>query len=93
VPTLAAELAERELDVQETTVSNDRDVIRCYINPHIGARQLYDIDKRIIHKPVQDAAAGGRRSARCPRRWKSVASGRWHPPSQQGGRGTSVSQS
>ncbi len=42
-------LAERELDVQETTVANYRDVIRCYVTPHIGARQLYTIDKRVMH--------------------------------------------
>jgi integrase len=42
-------LRERELDVQETTVANYRDVIRCYVAPHIGARQLYTVDKRILH--------------------------------------------
>jgi hypothetical protein len=29
-------LAERELDVEPTTLSNYRDVLRCYIVPHIG---------------------------------------------------------
>ncbi|MDT0532123.1 tyrosine-type recombinase/integrase [Micromonospora sp. DSM 115977] len=42
-------LNERELDVQETTLSNYRDVIRCYVVPHIGGRQLYALDKRVIH--------------------------------------------
>jgi integrase len=51
--TLAAELdgwlTEREIDVQQTTVVNYRDLVRCYITPYIGARQLYTIDKRAIH--------------------------------------------
>src|SRR3982074_2657097 len=38
---LEAWITERELDVQETTISNYRDVIRCYINHHIGTPQLY----------------------------------------------------
>jgi integrase len=42
-------LRERELDVQETTVANYRDIIRCYVTPHIGARQLYTVDKRVVH--------------------------------------------
>jgi integrase len=42
-------LQERELDVQETTVVNYRDIIRCYVTPHIGARQLYTVDKRAMH--------------------------------------------
>ncbi|MFE9187830.1 Arm DNA-binding domain-containing protein, partial [Micromonospora haikouensis] len=42
-------LDERELDVEETTLCNYRDLIRCYVNPHIGSRQLYALDKRIIH--------------------------------------------
>ena len=42
-------LNERELDVQETTLSNYRDVIRCYVVPHVGARQLYTLNKRAIH--------------------------------------------
>jgi integrase len=46
---LDAWLTERELDVQQTTIINYRDVIRCYIAPHIGARQLYTIDKRAVH--------------------------------------------
>lgn len=51
--TLAAELdswlSEREIDVQLTTVVNYRDLVRCYITPYIGTRQLYTIDKRAIH--------------------------------------------
>ena len=31
-------LRERELDVQETTVANYRDIVRCYVTPHIGTR-------------------------------------------------------
>jgi integrase len=46
---LEAWLAEREMDVQETTIANYRDVIRCYVTPHIGARQLYTIDRRVLH--------------------------------------------
>jgi integrase len=42
-------LQERELDVAETTVVNYRDIIRCYVTPHIGARQLYTVDKRALH--------------------------------------------
>ena len=38
------------MDVQETTLSNYRDVIRCYVIPHIGGRQLYALDKRVIHE-------------------------------------------
>jgi integrase len=46
---LDAWLAERELDVQETTLTNYHDVIRCYVTPHIGTRQLYTLDKRVLH--------------------------------------------
>jgi hypothetical protein len=46
---LAGWLAERELDVEPTTLSNYRDVVRCCIVPHVGARQLYTLDKRVIH--------------------------------------------
>jgi integrase len=42
-------LADRELDLQETTVCNYRDVIRCYVIPHIGTRQLYALDKQTIN--------------------------------------------
>jgi hypothetical protein len=59
---LEAWLCERELDVQETTVANYRDIIRCYVTPHIGARQLYTVDKRVLHdlyRPLEQR--GGRR--------------------------------
>jgi integrase len=61
---LEAWITERELDVQETTISNYRDVIRCYINPHIGSRQLYTLDKRVIHDlyrllQIQGSRSGG----------------------------------
>jgi hypothetical protein len=50
---LAAELdmwlGERELDVQQTTLGNYRDLVRCYINPHLGSRQVYTLTKRAIH--------------------------------------------
>jgi integrase len=50
---LAAELevwlGERELDVQQTTLGNYRDIVRCYIVPHLGSRQVYALSKRIIH--------------------------------------------
>jgi integrase len=50
---LAAELetwlGERELDVQETTLSNYRDIVRCYIVPHLGSHQVYALNKRAIH--------------------------------------------
>jgi hypothetical protein len=52
-------LAERELDVEETTLSNYRDVIRCYIVPHIGARQLYSLDKRVIHEMYKTLLRSG----------------------------------
>ena len=42
-------LGERELDVQETTLGNYRDIVRCYIVPHLGSRQVYTLDKRAIH--------------------------------------------
>jgi hypothetical protein len=64
--TVAAELdtwlAERELDVQQTTVANYRDVIRCYVNPHVGAGQLYTIDKRIVHDLYQTLHRRGSRN-------------------------------
>jgi hypothetical protein len=50
---LAAELelwlGERELDVQETTLGNYRDIVRCYVLPHLGSRQVYMLNKRAIH--------------------------------------------
>jgi len=42
-------LSERELDVEETTQDNYRNLFRMYVIPHIGGRQLYSIDKRVIH--------------------------------------------
>lgn len=51
--TLAAELeawlGERELDVQQTTLGNYQDIVRCYIVPHLGSRQVYGLSKRVIH--------------------------------------------
>ena len=41
-------LAERQLDLEPTTISNYRDIIG-YIRPHLGARQAYSLDKRAIH--------------------------------------------
>ncbi|MGN9912766.1 hypothetical protein ACTMTJ_35055 [Phytohabitans sp. LJ34] len=50
---LAAELAvwlrERELDVQQTTLGNYRDIVNCYIVPDLGSRQVYALSKRTIH--------------------------------------------
>jgi len=50
---LAAELEvwlrERELDVQQTTLGNYHDIVRCYILPHLGARQVYTLNKRAVH--------------------------------------------
>lgn len=42
-------LSERELDIQETTLDNYWNLFRMYVIPHIGGRQLYSIDKRVIH--------------------------------------------
>ncbi len=42
-------LEERELDVAVTTLSNYRNAVMKYIVPHIGAQQLYDLDKRTIN--------------------------------------------
>jgi integrase len=62
---LAAELegwlAERELDVAETTLSNYRDILRCYVIPQIGARQLYALDKRVIHDLYKTLLARGKK--------------------------------
>ncbi|WP_249714831.1 tyrosine-type recombinase/integrase [Rhizomonospora bruguierae] len=46
---LEAWLGERELDVQQTTLGNYRDIVRCYIVPHLGSRQVYALSKRAIH--------------------------------------------
>jgi integrase len=45
---LDAWLAERELDLEATSLANYRDVVRCYIAPHIGRYQLYAVDKQLI---------------------------------------------
>jgi integrase len=42
-------LSERELDIEETTLDNYRNLFRMYVVPHIGGRQLYSIDKRVVH--------------------------------------------
>jgi len=51
--TVAAELAqwlgERELDVALTTLGNYRNAIMKYVVPQLGARRLYDLDKRVIN--------------------------------------------
>jgi integrase len=55
-------LRERELDVQETTVANYRDLVRCYVTPHIGSRQLYTVDKRVLHDLYRTLEQRGGRS-------------------------------
>ena len=45
---LAGWLSERELDIEETTLDNYRNLFRMYVIPHIGGRQLYAVDKRVI---------------------------------------------
>ncbi|MDG4833055.1 site-specific integrase [Solwaraspora sp. WMMD1047] len=51
--TVAAELLkwleERELDVALTTLANYRHAVMKYVIPYLGARQLYDLDKRAIN--------------------------------------------
>jgi hypothetical protein len=46
---LAARLTERELDVALTTLGNYRNALNAYVIPHLGARQIYDLDKRAIN--------------------------------------------
>jgi integrase len=58
---LADWLAERELDLEETTLSNYRDIVRCYIEPHLGDRQLYTVDRHVIHSFYKKLLACGRR--------------------------------
>ena len=41
-------MSERELDLEETTLDNYRNLFRMYVIPHIGGRQLYNIDKRTV---------------------------------------------
>jgi Phage integrase, N-terminal SAM-like domain len=38
---LSGWLSERELDIEETTLDNYRNLFRMYVIPHIGGRQLY----------------------------------------------------
>lgn len=68
--TVAAELAkwleERELDVALTTLGNYRNAIRNYIVPQIGARQLYDLDKRAINGLYLQLLKGGGRKDGSP---------------------------
>ncbi len=61
-------LSERELDIEETTLDNYRNLFRMYVIPHIGGRQLYSIDKRVIHTCTRrcSAKAAPRRN-RCHR--------------------------
>lgn len=46
---LEAWLSERELDVAETTLGNYRDIVKCYIVPHLGSRPVYALNSRAIH--------------------------------------------
>ncbi|AEV87170.1 tyrosine recombinase XerD [Actinoplanes sp. SE50] len=41
-------LSERELDIEETTLDSYKNIIRMYVVPHIGGRQLYSLDKRVV---------------------------------------------
>lgn len=45
---LTAWLSERELDIEETTLDNYRNLFRMYVIPHIGGRQLYSLDRRAV---------------------------------------------
>jgi len=66
--TVAAELSnwleERELDVAKTTLSNYTNAIKAYINPHIGTRQLYDLDKKVINDMYRRLLKQGSRSGK-----------------------------
>jgi hypothetical protein len=44
---LSGWLSERELDIEETTLDY-RNLFRMYVIPHIGGRQLYSLDKRVV---------------------------------------------
>ncbi|WP_431912699.1 tyrosine-type recombinase/integrase [Micromonospora carbonacea] len=64
--TVAAELVEwlqeRELDVAVTTLANYRNAVMKYIIPHLGNRQLYTLDRRVIHDLYRTLLrSGGRR--------------------------------
>jgi integrase len=66
--TVTAELTrwldERELDLETTSLDNYRDVLRCYVFPHLGARQLYTVDKQAIHGLYKTLLRnGGKRNA------------------------------
>jgi integrase len=52
-------LAERELDVEETTLDSYRNIIRMYVVPHIGGRQLYSLDKRVVQDMYKTLLAEG----------------------------------
>ncbi|GAB1692959.1 tyrosine-type recombinase/integrase [Krasilnikovia sp. M28-CT-15] len=58
---LAGWLSERELDVEETTLDNYRNLFRMYVNPQIGGRQLYAVDKRVIHEMYKTLLSTGAR--------------------------------
>jgi hypothetical protein len=58
---LAAWLTERELDVARTTLGNYRNALNAYAVPYLGARQLYDLDKRAIIDLYRHLLAGGNR--------------------------------
>jgi integrase len=57
-------LSERELDIEETTLDNYRNLFRMYVIPHIGGRQLYNLDKRTVQdfykKLLKDGGSGGK---------------------------------
>jgi hypothetical protein len=61
--TVAAELKdwleERELDIASTTLSNYQHAVNTYIVPHLGARQVYDLDKRMINDFYRTLLARG----------------------------------
>jgi hypothetical protein len=63
--TVAAELiqwlGERELDLAPTTLSNYRNAVRKYIIPYLGGRQLFTLDKRVIHDLYRHLLARGGR--------------------------------
>lgn len=69
--TLAAELevwlGERELDVQQTTLSNYRDIVNCYIVPHLGSRQVYALPSGPSTTSTRPCSTGAASTvARCP---------------------------
>jgi integrase len=63
--TVAGELArwldERELDLSVTGLASYRDYIRAYVNPHIGDRQLYTLDKHALHELYKTLLRSGSR--------------------------------